>query len=739
MAKQNNDPEPSGNSENITSRFSFAGARVASFESRQQAGMEQLIRKFGGVPFVSPSMQERPVDSDARRPLFAFAQSLLTGNIDTVIAMTGVGFRYLIEALGERFDRQQILDFLSDITTITRGPKPTAAMHQMGVSASYKVGHPHTWRDILTLIDQHALATNRSIAVLEYGETNPSLIAGLEARGANVMAVSIYQWQLPDDLAPLQHNIRRIIDRQIDLSLFTSAQQVVHLFEVAQQMGLRDPLHDRLQQTIIASIGPTTTERLHDWELPAYLEPEQGKMARLVSASAEYWAKYGAMGRRSGNPNSIRLFPGKGRPIAFPVPSQPTQSARQAKAQSTRQAKGQSTRQAKDQAAAVQPDNSLRAYAEPADEPAVVIPPLDQSLILDRDATQAIAAQFTTQAWYNGPFLKACRREPCDVTPVWLMRQAGRYMQEYQEVRAKLSFLELCKNSQLCSEVMCTAVSRLGVDAAIIFSDLLPILEPMGFELTFGPGHGPQIHNPIRSVADVQRVQELEDMSALEFVPRTVEFTRRDIAANIPVIGFAGSPFTLASYCIEGSGSRNYINTKRLMYSHPQAWSELMQKLTHSIARYLNAQIRAGAGCVQLFDSWVGTLSPSDYQHYVLPWMVQLLRALPSNVPVINFGTGNPQLLPLYAAAEPDVVGVDWRIELDQAWEMIGPDFAVQGNLDPLVLLSDLDVIRGQVRRILRQAGGRPGHIFNLGHGIVPETPVDHAVALVDMVHEYSN
>lgn len=672
--------------ESGSSNSYFAGARVASFESRQQAAMEQLIRKHGGIPFVSPSMQEAP-ETDASTPtLQEFAHRLLDGSIDTVIAMTGVGFKYLIDVLSTRHPRQKLLDFLCDITTIARGPKPNAAMHQLGVTATHKVAAPHTWRDILTLIDAHGLASHRHIAVLEYGETNPSLIAGLEARGANVLPVTIYRWLLPDDIAPLESNIRRLVAGEIEIAMFTSAQQVVHLLQVAETMGFRSAVVGALNEIVVASIGPTTSERIQEFGLPVTLEPDQGKMARLVSAAAKYWHEHGSSTASSTNRSDTRVR------------------------------------------------NSLTPTALPTPPPST----LSETLLEHRQQAEAVAAGFSNQPWYNGPFLKACRREATDVTPVWLMRQAGRYMQEYQEVRAQHTFLELCKNAPLCSEVMCTAVAKLGVDAAIIFSDLLPILEPLGFELSFGPGHGPKIHNPIQQATDVDRVHTLFDMQALEFVVDTVRLTRRDLPAHIPVIGFAGAPFTLASYCIEGGGSRSFQRTKKLMYNDPSAWHELMTRLTDSVIVYLNAQVVAGAGCLQLFDSWVGALSPADYQTYVFPHVCRLVQSLARNVPVINFGTGNPQLLPYYAAARPAVVGVDWRIELDQAWQWIGPEFAVQGNLDPLVLLGSLDTIRRQVARVLQQADKRPGHIFNLGHGIVPETPVEHAIALVDMVHQQS-
>lgn len=340
--------------------------------------------------------------------------------------------------------------------------------------------------------------------------------------------------------------------------------------------------------------------------------------------------------------------------------------------------------------------------------------------------------------WYDSPFMKACRREPCDVTPIWLMRQAGRYMAEYREVRSKTSFLELCRNPALCSEVMCTAVSRLGVDAAIIFSDLLPILEPMGLELEFAPGEGPVIHNPVREAGDVDRVLELESGDALSFVFDTVRQTRRDLPEHLPLIGFAGAPFTLASYMIEGGGSRSYTRTKAFMYGDEGAWRALMDRLVRAITMYLNGQIEAGVQCVQLFDSWVGCLGPDDYRRFVQPYARQIIADIVPGVPVIHFGTGNPALLAAFSECGSDVVGVDWRVPLDDAWQTIGHDTAVQGNLDPNVLLADRAEIRRRAKAILDQAAGRPGHIFNLGHGVVQQTPVENAIALVDAVHELS-
>jgi uroporphyrinogen decarboxylase len=339
---------------------------------------------------------------------------------------------------------------------------------------------------------------------------------------------------------------------------------------------------------------------------------------------------------------------------------------------------------------------------------------------------------------WNSPFLKACRREPTEVTPIWLMRQAGRYMPEYRALRSKVNFLELCKQPDLATEVTVTAAEQLGVDAAILFADILLILEPLGFDLEFAKGEGPVIHNPIRSSSDVDRIQALDDLSALDYVTKAVSSIRAALKPEMPLIGFAGAPFTLACYAIEGGSSRHYEQAKTFMYRDPGAWNVLMDRLAEATAAYLNAQAAAGAQALQIFDSWVGSLSPNDYRRFVQPHMAKLFARLDETVPTIHFGTGTATLLQLQRDAGGTVIGLDWHVDLDQAWQRLGFDVAVQGNLDPVVLLAPRDEIESQARRILAQAAGRPGHIFNLGHGILPQTPVDHVRALIDIVHSFS-
>jgi uroporphyrinogen decarboxylase len=333
-------------------------------------------------------------------------------------------------------------------------------------------------------------------------------------------------------------------------------------------------------------------------------------------------------------------------------------------------------------------------------------------------------------------FLRACRREPVDCTPVWFMRQAGRYLPEYQEVRAGHSILEVCKTPGLAVEVTLQPVRRFAVDAAIIFADILLPLEPMGLSVSFAAGEGPVIANPIRSAADVAALRPVRPEGDLGFVLEAIGQARSALAGEIPLIGFAGAPFTLASYAIEGGGSRNYVETKRLMYGDPEAWHDLMGRLADAVAGFLRAQVAAGAQAVQLFDSWVGALSPDDYAEYAYPYSQRIFAALAdSGVPRIHFGTGATPLLPLMANAGCDVVGLDWRVHLDEGWAHVGHDKAIQGNLDPVVLFAPEHEIERRVLDIVKRADGRPGHIFNLGHGILPETPPEAVGFVADLVH----
>ncbi len=335
-------------------------------------------------------------------------------------------------------------------------------------------------------------------------------------------------------------------------------------------------------------------------------------------------------------------------------------------------------------------------------------------------------------------FVRACLRQPVDRTPVWFLRQAGRYMPEYQAVRKHHSLLEICKQPKLAAEVTITAAEKLDVDAAIIFADLLLPFECMGLDFEFQAGEGPVIHKPVRSDEDIAHLRT-DRASELSYVPEAIERVVAHFKDRIGIIGFCGAPFTLASYMIEGGSSRNYIHTKTLMYRQPGAWQRLMDKLAVVLRDFVRQQVEGGADVIQVFDSWVGALSIEDYREFVFPVTRSLIRDVQSlGVPVIYFGVDTASLLPLMRETGADVLGLDWRTPLHEAW--IGLDFAcaVQGNLDPITLFAEPELIRKRVHHILNQAGGRPGHIFNLGHGIVPGTPVENVQAVVKFVREYA-
>jgi uroporphyrinogen decarboxylase len=335
---------------------------------------------------------------------------------------------------------------------------------------------------------------------------------------------------------------------------------------------------------------------------------------------------------------------------------------------------------------------------------------------------------------FNDRFLRACRREPVDCTPIWLMRQAGRYQPEYRALRAKHTMLELCTTAELAAEVTRMPLRRFDFDAAILFSDLTIPFTPMGAPFVLQENVGPVISDPIRSREDVRRLRPIEPEADLAFALEAIRILRAELKA--PLIGFAGAPFTLAAYLIEGRGSKDFARARALMYSDPETWHALLELLAENTYRYLRAQIEAGAQAVQVFDSWVGVLAPHVYREYVAPHMRRIFEGLRGlGAPVIHFGTGTAALLEQMRDAGGDVIGVDWRVPLAQAWARLGDGVAVQGNLDPAALLGDADTVRREAQRVLAEAGGRPGHIFNLGHGILPSTPLDNVERLVEVVH----
>ena len=636
--------------------------RLIAFGGSDSTELESAFAAAGSSLSICDLLKDNPKNS--RPDLADFANRVLTGDIDTVVFVTGAGTRAIIELALQTAPRERFLDGLRDIKTIAGSISAAQVLQHYDiqptvdadVAANLDGSDLAGWRRILIAVDRHGSSVNQNIALVKSVDQS-SLQAGLESRGARLTVLPPFIDQAPDDLGSVIDLFERIDAGKYHGVIFCDAASTSQFIYLAERYG-----RVRL------------TKHLLDDHLVICRDADSAEILTTHGFEIDYVVKAVA-------------------PVAVVA-------------------------EIGDNLAAIQQQKHLIRInmSGPATSPA------------DPQAP-----------WYNNPFMKACRGEPTDVTPIWMMRQAGRYMAEYREVRNKISFLDLCANSQLCSEVMCTAVNRLGVDAAIIFSDLLPILVPMGSDLEFVKGGGPVIHNPVRTNADIDRIKALESNEELQFVMDTVSQTRNDLPADMPLIGFSGAPFTLASYMIEGGSSRNYHNTKKIMYGDPAAWKVIMQKLTDSISIYIAGQVEAGAQCIQLFDSWAGCLSYEDYKTYVHPYVKSIIASVPSAVPVINFATGNPALLPLLADTAAAVVGIDWRVRLDAAWETVGHDRAVQGNLDPTVLLTDPKEIRRQAQVVLDQAGGRPGHIFNLGHGILPMTPVDNAIALVDAVHELSS
>ena len=648
----------------MKSPYNFDGLKVTSFESRRAKEIEKLIRYHGGVPRIAPSMREIPLSKST--DALKFAKNLIGEKFDIVILMTGVGTRALLKAVTTKYPEKEFIKALKKTTIVVRGPKPIAALREMRLKPNIIVPEPNTWRDILITLDNEVQIKGKRVAVQEYGIPNKEFINSLRKKGAKVTPVPIYKWALPEDLEPLHNAIKSIKNSKEDISIFTSSQQIYHLFEEASQDGSQDELKEGFKKIVIASIGPTTSETLNRFGLSPDYEPDSPKMGNLIREVARL-GKELVRKKRTAYKNGVDT-------------------------------------------------NNWR-----------------QVDMVWSKGSQKKRKEITK----NSVFMKACRLEETDYTPIWLMRQAGRYMREYREIRSKISFLELCKTPELAAEVTLSAVDRLGVDAAIIFADILLIVEPLGVGLEFSKGEGPRIKRPVRSGKAVDRINDF-DPESLQYVYDALKITRRALDPKKALIGFAGAPFTVASYMIEGGGSRNYENTKGLMYKDPGAWHTMMEKLSTATASYLNNQIKAGADAVQLFDSWVGCLSRDDYKEFVLPYMKKLISEIHKDTPVIHFGTGTGALLDLIKESGSQVIGLDWRVDLAKAWRQIGYDKAVQGNLDPVLLFSTPSEIRRRTKKIMDKAKGRPGFIFNLGHGILPKTPVDNVLALIDFVHEYS-
>ncbi len=654
----------------------FRGLRVVAFESRMAAEMSRLILSHGGVPVMAPSMREIPLEQN--REALAFGERLLAGDHDILIALTGVGIRTLVQALETRHPRERIVEALRRVTLVCRGPKPVAALKGLGLEPGLTVPEPNTWVELLAALDAKAPVRGKRVAVQEYGVTNLELLQGLKERGAQVTRVPIYRWALPDDLAPLQAALRQVADGDVAVALFTNANQVENVMQVARETGLDGRLRAALGRAVVASVGPVASESLRNHGLAVDLEPQHPKMGPLVREASLRCHDILEAKRDGGGPVTMGAG-GAGRPMVT---------------------------------------ETLRSPAPRTGGTALTggAPPL-------------------TPALAQSPFMKACRREPTAVTPVWLMRQAGRYMREYRQIRARRGFLEMCRDPDLVTEITVYAVERLGVDAAIIFADLLLPVPGFGLGLAYAKGEGPAIDPPLRTGDDVKRLRTPDVEETVGYVFEAIRRTRRALRPDIPLLGFAGAPFTMASYMIEGGGSTHYVQTKSFFLREPQAWHDLLARITTATIAYVNGQIAAGAQAIQIFDTWVGCLTPEDYRAFVLPHTRTLIAGLTPGTPVIHFGTQTGHLLGDIRELGVGVIGLDWRLDLVDAWNGLG-NLAVQGNLDPTLLFGPRGELVRRAQALLERVGGRPGHIFNLGHGILPHTPLDNVLALVDAVHD---
>ncbi len=647
--------------------------------------MTQAISKRGWRALSAPTMQEIPFEKNPEA--FAFGEKLLAGKIDMVICMTGVGTRMLIEVLSARFSQEKIITALSAKTIVARGPKSIKALKEFGIPVTLTIPEPNTTLEILETLDLSSKSISldgKTVAIQEYGLPSEDLMEGLKKRKAHVIRVPVYRWALPDNLKPLEEAMDEIIRGKVQIAFFTNAMQARHVVQVAEQRGVEKEFRNAMKKVVIASVGPTCSEAVRECGFAVDFEPAHAKMGQLVSESAAQIEK---------------LLEEK---------------------------------------------------------------KVETVSVISRKREKETDAE--KKARQESVFLKACRMEKTPYTPVWLMRQAGRYMKEYRRVRDKVSFIELCKSPELCAQVTIEACEKINADAAIIFSDILLIVQPFGLGLEYAAGEGPVISGQLTNKADVDRMPEVNPDDSLSYVYDAIRLTRQCMNPSTPLIGFSGAPFTLAAYMIEGGSSRAFIKTKKFMYDDPGAWHALMQKISRALVRYLNGQVNAGADALQLFDSWVGSLSPSEYREFVLPHSKSVIdgivpspqpspasgrgsevnfpspsgRGQGEGVPIIHFGTGTGTFLKEMREAGGDVIGVDFHTELDQAWKQIGYDKAVQGNLDPASLLANPDYFLKSAKRILNQAEGRPGHIFNLGHGILPSTPVENVIRLIDFVHEQS-
>ena len=648
---------------------------MVAFESRRAVEIATLIAKVGGVARVAPALREVPLEENA--PALAFGSALLAGRLDAVVFMTGVGARRLFELLEGRYPRETFVQALGKITVVARGPKPAKVLREYQVPIAITVPEPNTWREILNELDANS--------------------RGLTLAGCRI---AVQEYGVPNEefLAALK-------DRGAEVMR-------VPVYQWTLPLDIQ-PLRDAIRAIIAGQSQAVLFTSAVQVEHLLQVADAEGLKEQLLNALPK--AVVASIGPTCGERLTAHGIAFDLEPVHPKMGPLVQETALQAKEIMKKK------EAARSQESGARSHNLTVPISRGANPEFQVPSPESQS------------------PWHDSRFMKACRFEAVDATPIWLMRQAGRYMKDYRDLRARVPFLELCKTPALVSEVTVTAAEKLGVDAAIIFADLLLIVEPLGLHLEYGKGEGPVIAPPLRDAAGIDRLLEVNPEDSLAYLYDGIRQTRSDLNPKLPLLGFAGCPFTLASYLIEGGGSRNYRYTKALMYNDAGAWRALMELLARNLARYINAQIDAGVQAIQVFDTWVGCLGPADYKQYVQPYTRMMLQAIKPGTPVIHFGTGTGMLLEAMRDAGGAIIGVDAHVEIDEAWNRLGSGVGVQGNLDSIVLYGSQDFIRMRAKRVLDQVGYRRGHIFNLGHGLLPDTPYDNVVALVKMVHDISS
>jgi uroporphyrinogen decarboxylase len=631
----------------------FDQKKVVSFESRMALPSLRQIEKLNGIAISAPTLKE--VELEEVKPVFDFYQNIVDGKVDYLVLMTGVAIRGFIKILAKKIDKEEIIETLNTKTEIIiRGPKPESVCKRNNINFSHKAEEPNTWKELLTYF-QSLKSESKNLAILEYGISNQEFINELEKLQFKVSSVQVYTWSLPDDLEPLKSAIDQIINRKIDIALFTSASQVDHLIKVARMMELERELRKGFYTIAIFSIGPVCSEKLNSQQLFVDYEVFPNKLNHLIEEASK---------------------------LSDDILTQKRNR-----------------------------HHRIEVYQENIKNNTSSI---DDSLMM-----------------------RALRLESNARPPIWIMRQAGRYMEEYQISRRNKTFLEVCKNPETCAEITLTAMERLGVDAGIIFSDILPLLETYGFNLRYEEGKGPIISPPLRLASQLKNFKKPDIQKDLDFVYQAINLTRTQLNKSLPLLGFSGAPFTLASYLIEGGSSKNYIFTKTFMRENQESWFELMEALSKSIIEYLKLQKKAGANAVQLFDSWAGILTPDEYDKFVAPYSKKIIDEVIKEIPIIHFGSFTFDQLSTVKDIGGTGISLDWKIDFFKAIDFLGDDFAVQGNLDPTLLFASPDYFLPIFKSFLDKIDNRKGFIFNLGHGILPKTPVNHVMRLIDFIHEY--